>query len=1258
MRQLRFVLLLAACTLVAAGKDLPRTGPETEARFPPLRLPGGFKASLFACDPLIEYPSAIALGPKPGSLFVAVDYLTGLGTGMERRDEVRLLEDTDGDGYADRATVFADGLNSVQGLAYHGDTLYVMHAPYLTALRDTKGTGKADERRHLLTGLGLPPEKDPIRLHNANGVVPGHDGWLYLALGDHGCDVRRLEGDRLVLHGGGILRCRPDGRDLHVFAGGLRNIYDVALDEDLNVFVRDNENDGGDYKVRVCHSFFGADHGYPYLYNEHPDEALPPLADLGLGSSAGGACYLETQLPAEFRGGLFFCEWGRAVVHYPLARAGASFAAPRETDFAAGDPKDPYGLKPTDVIVDRDGSLFIADWADGQTPRRGRGRIYRVRYVGTTGQKAPPARKEEALPTGLGALVARLDAESYTERCRAQAAVEQRGKEGASAVARALAQGRLGIRGRLHAVWVLAKVGASAADRLLALAKDDPELRVRAQALRALADLADPVLGKHRLDAGAGSADLAGRIAALASGADARVQLEAVIALGRLRWAGAPAWLRKSVTRSDAALAHAAVGALRSAGSWPAVLGLLDEPGAEPFRAIARRAVAGQYDPDLVDGLIERLKKEADPTRRREYADLLARVYKKPATPWVYWGFRPPPRPANTVAWERSEAIARALDAALADPSLAGRRAVLRRMLREQVPARPATLGRWIEEERDAETVAALLAALRDRPGDARPHLEAVIRDHRQTTANRLQAVALFLQGLDARSEERMATVAEAVEDGPVLASLLRGVGARKARPAAQLLLGKLGSKDAGVRAAALDALAEVGGAGADRPVREHLDDSEPVVRAAAARAAGALGLRAAGDQLLKRARDADIEVRRSSLEALRRLREPRALPLALTALADPEMAVVALEVVGDLGEPEHAGAVADLVKRRPSAEVLAAAGRVLTGWAVREGLSAPRRRQVERALAEVHGSTGFPLAWHVNGPLAGDGADLATRLAAGRSRPGQGPGWRVALAAGTDARVRLGLGKADGAWLACCELSADDAMKVEFFTTATAPQTVWLNGKIVYRRDRPGLPGAYPERFEASLARGTNRLLVRLWDVKGAGEFQLRHRRKSATTAHERLTRAALSRAGDPKHGMQVFLDANKSRCVLCHRVGDRGERVGPELTGLGSRFSRAYIVESVLDPSRTVAPSFEQTFVEMKSGKVLSGIKVAETETSITLVDGETVKHVVARADIEEQRKQAGSAMPEGLEKRLTEDEFVDLIAYLASLKEPRRR
>ncbi len=175
---------------------------------------------------------------------------------------------------------------------------------------------------------------------------------------------------------------------MHVFATGLRNIYDIALDAELNVFVRDNENDGGTYMIRVCHSFQGADHGYPYLYEERPDEALPPLADLGRGSSAGGVCYLEKQFPAEYRGNLFFCEWGRSVVRYQPRRDGSGFAPLQEILFAEGAANDPYGFKPTDLVVQRDGTLMVSDWADGQRPKRGRGRIYHIAHVGGAGKEA------------------------------------------------------------------------------------------------------------------------------------------------------------------------------------------------------------------------------------------------------------------------------------------------------------------------------------------------------------------------------------------------------------------------------------------------------------------------------------------------------------------------------------------------------------------------------------------------------------------------------------------------------------------------------------------------------------------------------------------------------------------------------------------------------------------------------------------------------------------------------------------------------
>jgi putative heme-binding domain-containing protein len=124
----------------------------------------------------------------------------------------------------------------------------------------------------------------------------------------------------------------------------------------------------------------------------------------------------------------------------------------------------------------------------------------------------------------------------------------------------------------------------------------------------------------------------------------------------------------------------------------------------------------------------------------------------------------------------------------------------------------------------------------------------------------------------------------------------------------------------------------------------------------------------------------------------------------------------------------------------------------------------------------------------------------------------------------------------------------------------------------------------------------------------------------------------------------------------MKCHRIGDQGERIGPELTGVGARFSRTYIVESILEPSRTIAPSFETITVILKNGRLVSGVKVAETEQILTLGDQQGQKHMIAKADIDERQTSPLSTMPEGLEKRITEEEFVDLIAFLVSQKETR--
>ncbi|MCE9529158.1 MAG: HEAT repeat domain-containing protein [Planctomycetales bacterium] len=1228
---LSLLLVLPSCGLIhsralAQDGDKPKpplTGPETEKRFPPLKVPRGFRATLFACDPLIEYPSVMSAGPRPGAVFVAVDYMTGLGTEITRRSEVRLVEDTNGDGYADKATLYAGGFNSIMGLCYHDGTVFVMHAPFLTALKDTKGTGVADERKDIVTGLGLTPEENPVRLHCANGVTAGHDGWLYLALGDHGCIVNRPEGDKLVLEGGGILRCRPDGRDLHIFSTGLRNIYDVALDAELNVFVRDNENDGGDYKIRLCHSFFGVDHGYPYDYYERPGFSLPPIADLGLGSSAGGVCYLETQFPPQYRG-LFFCEWGKSLVRYELQGAEGNFIPSREYEFAAGAETDPYGFKPTDVVVQRDGTIMVSDYADGQRPKRGRGRIYYIEW--DVDPKPTPSVTKE---TSLEELLEFLDSRSYYLRCESQRAIEQRGEAGAKAVSAALAEKKLQPLGSLHAIWILAHVQRdNAIEQLLKIAEEEKgDERIRAQAVKAVADLVDPVLVKHRLDAPSGDAGIAERLAKIRRGSRGPLQLETLIALGRLKWAPLAEHLQK-FQPNEPAMLHAAGKALRRAGNWPATLRLLD--GEDRHRRVmALQAMADIPDPVIVDGLIERLEKKEHADHRRLYADALTRVYKKPA-PWVYWDYRPKPRPANTVAWERTEAIEAALNKVLLSKDLLSTdntelAAILKRMQREKIPAGLEAIGKWLAEEWNEEYVTLLIEALREHPArDIRPHLTKVIREGQHSDANRLLAIDLYTRGPDAPSAEEFLKLTSALGDSPILAALLRHAAPIAKDASIPLLQEKLASKDPTVQVAAIEGLTDLKAGELRSALATLLTDRSTLVRRAAAMAAGKLEEREVVEPLLKLAADPDPQIRVAAFGSLLILHAPQATALAAASLADVETQVIALKYLREHGDSEFSAPVIDLAKRTPSAVILSNAVPALTRWRFLKGITIEQVAEIDRGIAEIQGASGSLLRW----------------TTAEKYHFSVGEEGRAVLEKGNSAETTV---------------IVSEPTAVEFLATSSAPLEIQLGGKTIYKRDKPQEFRLDSDRFAAMLVAGENHLTVLLGESKEMpGQFQLRFRRKSATAAHEKLIAAALSRSGNIEQGQKVFQNIEKSNCLKCHRDGSLGEKTGPELTGLGSRFSRIYIAESILDPNRTIAPSFGTLVVRLDSGQVLSGIKIAETENFLTLVDSQAQKHVLNKADIEEQKSSPLSTMPEGLEKKLSENEFVDLVAYLASLKE----
>ena len=92
------------------------------------------------------------------------------------------------------------------------------------------------------------------------------------------------DGTTLSKRGGGVVRVRPDGTELEIYSWGQRNIVDVAIDPYMNIFTRDNTNDGGGWDIRLSHIIQSANYGYPSLYKNFTEEIMPPLADYGGGS--------------------------------------------------------------------------------------------------------------------------------------------------------------------------------------------------------------------------------------------------------------------------------------------------------------------------------------------------------------------------------------------------------------------------------------------------------------------------------------------------------------------------------------------------------------------------------------------------------------------------------------------------------------------------------------------------------------------------------------------------------------------------------------------------------------------------------------------------------------------------------------------------------------------------------------------------------------------------------------------------------------
>ena len=351
------------------------------------RVPDGFEVSLYAGDDLAHDIFSMTTDAK-GRLAVA------------GKDYVKILHDTDGDGKADKATLFVKASKSgAHGMYFDGPDLMLNGDGGIRRWRDTDGDGVADGEPE----FWLRTERDGD--HSANGIVKGPDGWFYLICGNDAgisSEHAQLPGSPIKqVNAGALVRISPDGKTSEVLAHGFRNPYDLDFHPLGQVFTYDADGERDHHLpwysgTRIFDIATGAHHGWVlkgwgHAWNRPPawPDNTERLWEVGRGSPTGVFVYRHRAFPARYRDGLFALCWtyGR-IYFFPLTRRGSTFDTQMEIFMeTAGD----TGFAPVDAVVGPDGDLFVAIGGRGTI-----GSVFRVHYTGKQ-----PVEKPNASPLHL-----------------------------------------------------------------------------------------------------------------------------------------------------------------------------------------------------------------------------------------------------------------------------------------------------------------------------------------------------------------------------------------------------------------------------------------------------------------------------------------------------------------------------------------------------------------------------------------------------------------------------------------------------------------------------------------------------------------------------------------------------------------------------------------------------------------------------------------------------------------------------------------
>jgi putative heme-binding domain-containing protein len=495
--------------------------PEAERRL--MQLPEGFEVQLVACEPTVVNPLSMNFDPQGRLWVLCAPRYPQLLPGQAPKDYVVVLEDFDATGRARKARVFVDGLTVPTGLMPGDGGVYVGQGESLLHFRDSKGTGKADERRVLLTGFGTADTH-----HTLNTFRWGPDGALYFNQGVYiQSTVETPHGPR-KLFGGGVWQLRTDGLRLEVYDRSIlpNNTWGHAFDAWGQSFLAS----AWPGALNLCLP------DSP-LHRATDPALVPPLKLTQVGGERH--CGLEVvsgrHFPDDWQGNLLTGDFlSHRVYRYALADDGHRFLArPLPPLIVARHRK----FRPVDIKMGPDGAVYIADLyqqiiqhnqVDFRDPRRDhtRGRIWRVVRKG---RPLVPVPKLAGAP--LDGLLDHLKAPEQWTRQQAKRALAERDRAAAvAALARWVGGLKAGeadhARHLLEALWAYQTLDHPEPGLLRRLLGAE-DARVRAAATRVLGYLHDRVPGSD------------GLLAAQARDPHPRVRLEAVLAAGRVPSAAA-----------------------------------------------------------------------------------------------------------------------------------------------------------------------------------------------------------------------------------------------------------------------------------------------------------------------------------------------------------------------------------------------------------------------------------------------------------------------------------------------------------------------------------------------------------------------------------------------------------------------------------------------------------------------------------------------------------------------------------------------